>query len=237
MAVTIVNSGIVTQAGGSWAGTIPAATIGNSLILLADAATDPGSVASSAPLYNSLPVTGATKLWDISQGATGTVGCAGWLLPNIPTSSTALQLTYTGGQNFGAGATGLWYYEVNGLGASPTVITPVADVGGTASPIASGSTGPATGPGIAVGCMVAFGQVVTMSGGGGWSALAQMSDDFGVAAAQLLSSGSVNLQGTFTPAANWAAGAAIILATAGAAVATPSPIIGPSLAAIRAASW
>lgn len=230
MTVSVVQSQIITQAGGSWSGSFASpVTAGNSVILLADAATTSGGViSSSSPTFAGSAVTGATSLWGLSEGSTDRAYSGGWLLPNVAGGSAAVGLTVTNGDNFGSGATGLWALEVSGLGASPVVVTP-ASAGGSSTAFSSGATGSAARSAIAVGSSVAFGITETLSGGG-WTALTQMTSQFGTAGYQLLSSGTVTFAGTMS-AGNWAAGAAIIETTAGSGATVSGAVATSALAA------
>jgi hypothetical protein len=217
MTVAIVQSQIITQTpadnyANSFTNNVVA---GNSVILIADAAASSAAMSSSAPKFNGSSVTGAAQIFSISSGSSGNnVYSTAWLLPNVSGGAKSVGLTMTGAANFGTGATGLWGLEVSGLGASPTIISPTATAAATSgTSAASGTTGAATADGLAIGLIAFFGVSVTAEGSP-WTHMAAMTDNFGVAAYDLISSGStVAFTATATSAA-WAAGAAIIVPTA-----------------------
>ena len=228
MAVSVVQAQIITQAGGSWSGSFASSvTAGNSVILLATGANSTTAMSSSAPTFAGSSVAGATQLWSQNEGASSVAYSTAWLLPNVAGGSAAVGLTLTNGSNFGSGATGLWALEVSGLGASPTVATP-ASAGGSSAAFSSGATGSASRAGIGVGCVVAFGQVVSQPTG--WTDLTQMGDAFGAAGYQLVSSGTVTFAGTLTTG-NWAVGAAIVLTTSGGGATVSGAVATSALAA------
>jgi hypothetical protein len=234
MTVSVVQAALITQnPADNYAGSFTASNVvaGNSVILLADAAASPGLMSSSAPKFAGSSVAGATQLWSAQMPSSGNDAYStGWLLPNVAGGSKAVGLTMTNAGNFGSGATGLWAIEVAGLGASPTVISPAgsafsASGSGTAN---SGTTGAATANGIAVAQIVYYGSSITPEGSP-WTNLTAMSDNFGSAAYQLISSGSTADYTGTAGSAPWAAGAAIIVPTSGGGAINPKFLMAAGL--------
>jgi hypothetical protein len=214
--MAILQDTIITQAAATWSGSFGSnVSASSSVFLLADAAAASGTISSSAPTFAGSSVSGSSQLWGKSQGSTNVVYSTGWLMPNVAGGSAAVALTVTGGGSYGSGATGLWGIEASGLGASPTVVTGTPG-GGSSASWSSGATGSASRSGVAVGLAVGFGIVASQSGGG-WTNMTQMTDQYGIAGYQLVSSGTVTYSGTLASSGDWAAGAAIVEATAAAA--------------------
>src|ERR1700733_7658284 len=116
--VAILQAAIITQTGGSWAGSFGSSVSANSsVVLLPDVAASSGAVTVGSPTFAGSTPGNAATLWSFTQGSTNVVNTSGYLLPNVAGGSAAVGVTVTGGGNFGDDATGLWGIEVAALGA------------------------------------------------------------------------------------------------------------------------
>lgn len=101
------------------------ATPGGSVFVVTSTySTTNGAVISTQnPTYNGSAVAGAQPLYAIQSPYNNTDGYSlytdCWMLPNVPTASTAIAITATNGTT--ASNDGLFFYEVLGLGAAPVL--------------------------------------------------------------------------------------------------------------------
>lgn len=190
---------------------------GNSLLMIVTGYTSSGAtIGTSAPTFNSSPVTGATKLFEAQPTAFGAsqVYLAMWLLPNVTGGAKPVGITITGNDGAGGSAVGLIVREIAGLGTAPVVDKNVSAVGTGTTP-SSGSSGAITQTHeLIAGGLVGFGITFTPVGSP-WIDEEQFSAAFSLTGYQIAeaSGGSFTYTKASGGSATWAAGVVTIAKT------------------------
>lgn len=239
MAISVVQAVKIPDTwSGAFAGNV---TPGNTIFLVPTAYTNTGStISSSAPLYNSASVAGATKLIDVnSGGATNAVYTGIWMLPNVSGAHTSVGITLAG-ENASpfAGSVGLTALEVAGLGTSPSLDKSNPSSATTGTAVTSGASGAITTvPELVLAALIIYGQVMN-DVGAPWTE-SQYTNQYSLAGYQVVTSGSASY--TYNQAAAgsapWCGAVVTVKGTPAAGGSTPQPLVSPSPAAIQAASW
>lgn len=228
---------------GAWSGSFGGNVTAGSTVYLIPYCYGGSAMASSAPKFNGSAVGTATALLSGQNTAGNSVYSAIWQLPSLAGGAASVSLTNSGNGTVD-GNVGMAAIEVAGLGVSPA-----ADSGASPNPesangntgaVTSGSTGAITSsPQFILATAVAYGQNVA-GPASPWTNLFAANVGFIMAGWQIAASsgGAYDYSVTSAATAGWFAGAVTIAPSGGApALATPSPLIVPSQAAIRAASW